>query len=432
MNENQKKWLGYAIVVAAILISNVVFGYVIPYPSPPLESFTMQGVTNFDEIHLGANSGTATPALMVDQDGAGVIFEVRDAATPVFSINDGGGVALGTGGDLTVADTLDVNGDIDLDGDGFDVDITAGFSVDGDAASNVSVAGAGIDLTLASAAGRVVIQGSEAAADAVYIDADGAAGVGLDIDVGSTGGVSIDGGMLDVGTGSCAVADGDNDVCIAAVLEVDGEIEADGAVDMDAGATIDGGVTNIGGGSPDVAQGDNDLFVTADLEVDGEIEVDGTMDIDGATTLAATLTVEAGGKVKPSTTTTGTVGMVFVVSGVHTHASTETAVSILEIPANANVVDTMYLITTDWNDGGTATVDCGIKGGDTDAFIDGLDLNGVGDGTFSRMGAAAENEVLTAIGDVGASDVDVICQVAEGNNDASEGSATLYIWYVID
>jgi hypothetical protein len=62
---------------------------------------------------------------------------------------------------------------------GLTVDSTGAIALDADAASNFSVAGAGIDLTLASDAGRVVINGEEAAADAVRIVS--AAG-GLDVD----------------------------------------------------------------------------------------------------------------------------------------------------------------------------------------------------------------------------------------------------------
>ena len=148
--------------------------------------------------------------------------------------------------DVTVGDTLDVDGDIDLDGDGFDVNITAGFSVDGDAASNINVAGAGLDLTIESEAGRVVIKGDEAAADGVYIDADDAAGTGVDIDVGASGGLSIDGGLTNIGSGTCETAAGDNDLCIDADLEVDGVAELD-AVRIDSTLTMT--TTNAAGAS---------------------------------------------------------------------------------------------------------------------------------------------------------------------------------------
>lgn len=85
------------------------------------------------------------------------------------------------------------------------VDSAAGISLDGAAASNFSVAGAGIDLTLASAAGSVVINGGEAAVDAVRIFASNAAG-GIDLDYG-TGGMTMTGanGALTVATGTGAI-----------------------------------------------------------------------------------------------------------------------------------------------------------------------------------------------------------------------------------
>lgn len=70
--------------------------------------------------------------------------------------------------------------DIDAGTGGIAIDSTGALSLDGAAASNFSVSGAGIDLTLASAGGRVVVNGEEAAADAVRLLS--AAG-GLDCDV---------------------------------------------------------------------------------------------------------------------------------------------------------------------------------------------------------------------------------------------------------
>jgi hypothetical protein len=61
-----------------------------------------------------------------------------------------------------------------------DINTTGAISLDADVASNFSVAGAGIDLSLESSGGRVVVNGEEAAADAVRILS--AAG-GLDVDV---------------------------------------------------------------------------------------------------------------------------------------------------------------------------------------------------------------------------------------------------------
>lgn len=87
----------------------------------------------------------------------------------------------------------------------FDVDGSA-LTLDGTSASNFSVAGVGIDLTLDSAAGRVIVAGGEATANAVTISATDAAG-GVDINSG-TGGISID----STGTGDIALVPGTNSV----------------------------------------------------------------------------------------------------------------------------------------------------------------------------------------------------------------------------
>jgi hypothetical protein len=51
------------------------------------------GVTNFDSVHLRDTGPTSQPVLRVDQLGAGKVAEFLDGGTPVFSINNGGGVS---------------------------------------------------------------------------------------------------------------------------------------------------------------------------------------------------------------------------------------------------------------------------------------------------------------------------------------------------
>jgi hypothetical protein len=68
------------------------------------------------------------------------------------------------------------------------VDTAAGISLDAATASNFTVTGASADLTLSSSGGSVNITATEAAADAIVINASNAAG-GIDL---STGGGSID------------------------------------------------------------------------------------------------------------------------------------------------------------------------------------------------------------------------------------------------
>jgi hypothetical protein len=455
-------------------------------------------------IDLTLESEAGTLVLKGDEAAAtGITIDADDAAGTGVTIavgssgglNIGGGltdIGGGTGGtadgdnDLLVAadaevdDTLDVDGDFDLDGDGFDVDITAGASIDADGATNLSASTG--DITIDAEAGSLLLIGSEAAADSILLDANDTVTSGLDIDVGSVSGLTIDGGLTDIGGGTCGVADGDNDVCIAAVLEVDGETELDGALDADstsnfadtatfskgsgnailisAGGTISlpntsdvrvAGYATVGNGTPDgsVTDGtDRQLYVEGAFEVDGEAEFDGIIDADSTSNFADTATfskgsgnavvvaaggtvsLAAGSKIKSSTTTTGTLGVVFNCSGTHAHTDTEAVVSLCEVPANANVVDVHYFVTTQWNDGASAVVDCGISGGDIDAFVDNMNINDAADG--NRMGDAADMPIATSFIDVGASDVEIICKVAEGNNDASTGAATLSIWYILD
>jgi len=102
----------------------------------------------------------------------------------------------------------------------------------------------------------------------------------VDSDANLDGAVTIDGGLTNIGGGSCSVADGDNDVCIAAVLEVDGELELDGALDADSTANIADTLTLS------KATG-NGLVVTSNIDANGDLDVDGTtnldvVDIDGA------------------------------------------------------------------------------------------------------------------------------------------------------
>jgi hypothetical protein len=59
---------------------------------------------------------TGTPALVVDNAGVGAAFEVRDAGTPVWAVNDGGSVAQT--GDQAVTGDLTLTGDLSVTGAG--------------------------------------------------------------------------------------------------------------------------------------------------------------------------------------------------------------------------------------------------------------------------------------------------------------------------
>lgn len=98
-----------ALLIAALTIAGI-FGYDIAVIQPREEAIAARsqpltrGVSHFTEVSadtLRAAAptavGTATPALMVDSDGVSVILEVRDAGTPVFTVADGGGVSWPSG-----------------------------------------------------------------------------------------------------------------------------------------------------------------------------------------------------------------------------------------------------------------------------------------------------------------------------------------------
>ena len=333
----QKEWDELASLVTDIEDLVVVFGQI-----------EEQGVTNFDSLTLSDDLIVGDDLTVTDD--ALVSGDMTVSGTASWGCSDttiGGDLTITgtmTAEDGVITDTLDINGDIDLDGDGFDVNITAGFSVDADAASNINVAGAGIDLTVESEAGRLVLKGDEAAANAIHLDANDAVTTGIDIDVGSISGLTIDGGLVDIGGGTGGTADGDNDLLVAADLEVDNTLDVDGDIDLDgdgfdvnitAGWSIVGdlvsylttaagdivleaqtgsivlkgdeavadaiyldandavttGVTiavgsvsglNIGGGLTDVGGG---TYATADgdndLGVAADLEVDNTLDVDG-------------------------------------------------------------------------------------------------------------------------------------------------------
>lgn len=139
-------------------------------------------------IYIRANGGTSeTVQIHADQ---GV------AANSINVLSDVGGITLTSG--LASADAInivasDAGGGIDIDSGtaGFIVDTTGAVSLDAAAASNFTATGA-FDITVQSTAGSINIDGGEAAADAVKIDASNAAG-GIDINAG-TNGITIDSG----------------------------------------------------------------------------------------------------------------------------------------------------------------------------------------------------------------------------------------------
>lgn len=144
-------------------------------------------------------------------------------------------------------------------------------------------------------------------------------------------------------------------------VQVHQPLDIDATVDIDGtSVTIDGGLTNIGGATFDTADGDNDLGVTAVLEVDGATDLDGTLAVAGAATLATTLAVTGNSTltgtltVNNNQTTTGTLGVtgattlsstlgvtgVTTLTGGRTHTKTATS---LTSPTTAIALTTSWI-----------------------------------------------------------------------------------------
>lgn len=163
---------------------------------------TATGTVSFTGA-TGAYSITSATASDVGVTGAGIDLTVDSAA----------GQLILTGGEAAAnavrIQADDVAGGIDVDAGtgGVTVDSTGAISLDGAAASNFSVSGAGVDLNLASTAGRIIATAGEDAADAIYLRANagtsetvrihsdqgtGAASVHLESDV---GGITLTSGL---------------------------------------------------------------------------------------------------------------------------------------------------------------------------------------------------------------------------------------------
>jgi hypothetical protein len=306
-------------------------------------------------------AGTDLAAMSVDVatggTGAKTLTLGSNASTSTTTINAGtGGIALGTGTaamsvnvatggtgakTLTVGSTASTSSTTLQTGTGamtftaggiFDVNATGAVTIDGTsvdltgtAASSLSTTGAGIDLTLDSAAGRVVVDGGEAVGDAVNLVASNAAG-GIALQAG-TGGYGIgeadtaaqtndlfSGGtgaksntigstastsslLLQAGTGSMAfTAGGIFDVNAAGAVTVD---SSGGAISIGADAVAQ--AINVGTGAAartitvgngtgasstviDVGTGNLDLGVTATAH---EVRI-------GSTTGASGVTIDTG------------------------------------------------------------------------------------------------------------------------------------------
>jgi hypothetical protein len=163
------------------------------------------------KLNLSSLQGTSPDSVNISSTAGGVTMTGALASADAINI-----VASNAAGGI----------DIDSGTGGFIVDSTGAISLDGALASNFTVTGAGADITVNSTGGRVVVDGGEAAADAIRLNASNAAG-GIDVDAG-TGGINyLTTGVLSLNS-SKAAADAINitasDAAGAVTLSADGGI----------------------------------------------------------------------------------------------------------------------------------------------------------------------------------------------------------------
>ncbi len=126
-------------------------------------------------IDILCDAASATEDIDIANTGGSVNINSSEAADAAINIS-----TSNAAGQIQITST-------DTTADGIEIDSVGGIDVDVSAGGmTVDLAGASNDFRLDSAAGSVLVIGAEAAADAVVIDAENAAG-GIDMDCGTNG-----------------------------------------------------------------------------------------------------------------------------------------------------------------------------------------------------------------------------------------------------
>ena len=239
-------------------------------------TITIGGTAQTGLLSIGDSSGAMTIEIG-DGEGATQI-DIGGGGTAANDINIAGGA---------VASTVNIGS---ASAGAIAVDTAAGVSIDAATASNFSVSGASEDLTLASAAGKVVLTAGEDVAQAILIQADGGISETIVINVDQGTGassleLSSDVGGVTVSSG-LASADAINLSASAGGVDVDGALQVNiassqnaadairinasaGGIDIDAagGAAEDISIVNAAG-SIFIQGGENDAACVL-IEADG-------------------------------------------------------------------------------------------------------------------------------------------------------------------
>lgn len=167
-------------------IGNAASGGAVVINSTVSSGFTVTGATQ--DLTLQSSGGSVkviateadSDAIKLDATTGGIVVGAAGLIALTSSASDAtiNAVDIILTGSAAAANAIRLNtsnlaGGIDIDAGtgGIAVDTTGALSLAAAAASNFSVSGAGVDLTLSSSAGSVVVSGGEAVSDAVAITA---------------------------------------------------------------------------------------------------------------------------------------------------------------------------------------------------------------------------------------------------------------------
>jgi len=331
-------------------------------------------------VNLTSTENAAAAIYLRENGGVLGTIDIRaDQGTDPASISllsDVGGVTISGG--LATSDAVNIitanaAGGIDVDAGtaGFIVDTTGGISLDAAAASNFTATGA-FDITVQSTAGSILINAGEAVADAINIDA-------------AVGGLDVDVALQMSLVSSQAAAD-------AIVLDAS---NAAGGIDVDCGSGGLDILATAGAISID-AQLSSNLTVTGATENLTLASVGGSVYIDGSEAVANAVTLTASGGGLDITAAVNDVDIVATLASVNITANEAAADGIvvnsvgggLDITAGVNDIDITATL---------ASVNIVANEAATDAITLTSSAGGV---TIDAVGAAMDVDVTATGGSI--------------------------------
>lgn len=251
-------------------------------------------IGGIDILAAGAASGEDIDIIAT---GSSVNIQATESDVNAITIN-----ASGVAGGLNV----------DSGTGGVIVDTTGAFSIDGAAASNVTTTGAGIDLTLSSVLGSVLVSSTEDAALAIRLHANGGTSETIQLHadqgtgVGSVNLLSDVGGLTFRATG-LASADAINLEAPAGGIDVDAALQINVASSQAAATAIQltasdaaGGITaTVGTGNFNIAGNLALTSVATQLIMNGGAVTDfiGSLTLIGGTLVVANTNIAAGDRI---------------------------------------------------------------------------------------------------------------------------------------